>query len=114
MHDHDHQPRSDLVAHAREKNERNCDRVMQSVLVELQLGLALDDHHFEKREEMDPQLNHEVNFYVRAIVCRPVRVILVDLVTGTATAHHRREPVLIPEDQVGKESDQSIENSVVR
>lgn len=61
---------------------------------------------------MHTQLDHEVHLQVVGRTGRPVGVLFVDLCALTATAGDAGEPVLVPEEEVGEDSGEGVEDGV--
>lgn len=87
---------------------------MQHILIEFSLCFSFHYHHLEQRKKVDSQLNHEVDFQSEARSSWPVGVVLVNLRTRPATAHHGREPVIVTEHHIGHYRDESVENGIER
>lgn len=111
MHDKDHRPRSDLIAHHREEYKRGCNTMMQQQLIKLPLCLPLDDDHLKHRKEVHSKLNHEVHLEIGSIRW-PIRVLFIDLAAFTTTTNNIREPIFIPKQVVGEDRSEGVKHRI--
>jgi hypothetical protein len=85
MNNQGHHPSCHFIAHHREENQRRSHKVVQHPLVELPLFTPSNRQQLKNRKHVHTQMKHKVNLQLPSLVCRPVRVLLVDLRAATHT-----------------------------